>query len=75
MEAFRAAADAERAAARPLSENGFKVELTRRTIAAVLGELARPIREPRPPSSGLMGFRSPGYSPGEPGSRARVRTL
>ena len=40
LEAFRAAADAELAAARPLSDNGFKVELARRTIATVLGELA-----------------------------------
>jgi xanthine dehydrogenase YagS FAD-binding subunit len=38
--AFAAAADAELAAARPLRDNGFKVELARRTIAAVLGELA-----------------------------------
>ena len=40
VEAFRAAADAELVAARPLSDNGFKVELARRTIAAVLSELA-----------------------------------
>jgi xanthine dehydrogenase YagS FAD-binding subunit len=38
--AFAAAADAELAAARPLRDNGFKIELARRTIAAVLGELA-----------------------------------
>ncbi|MFW2831606.1 FAD binding domain-containing protein [Sphingomonas sp. ID0503] len=38
--AFLAAADAELADARPLRDNGFKVELARRTIAAVLGELA-----------------------------------
>ncbi len=36
---FRAAADAELAAARPLSDNGFKVELAARTMTAVLGEL------------------------------------
>ena len=40
VEAFRAAADEELAAARPLTNNGFKVELARRAIAAVLGELA-----------------------------------
>jgi xanthine dehydrogenase YagS FAD-binding subunit len=39
-ESFRAAAEAELAEARPLRDNGFKVELARRTIAAVLGELA-----------------------------------
>ena len=38
-EAFRAAAEAELADARPLSDNGFKVELAKRTIVAVLGEL------------------------------------
>ncbi len=37
--AFRAAAQAELADASPLRDNGFKVELTTRTIAAVLGEL------------------------------------
>ena len=37
---FRAAADAELAAAVPLRDNGFKIELARRTIVAVLGELA-----------------------------------
>ena len=37
---FRAAADAELADAAPLSDNAFKVELARRTITAVLGELA-----------------------------------
>jgi len=37
---FRTAADAELADARPLAHNTFKLELTRRTIAAVLGELA-----------------------------------
>ena len=36
---FRAAAEAELADARPLRENGFKIELATRTIAAVLGEL------------------------------------
>jgi xanthine dehydrogenase YagS FAD-binding subunit len=39
-ESFRAAADAELADARPLRDNGFKVELTRRTMTAVLEELA-----------------------------------
>lgn len=38
-QAFRAAAEAELAAAQPLRDNGFKIELARRTIAAVLGEL------------------------------------
>ena len=37
---FRAAAEAELADARPLRDNGFKVELATRTIAAVLEELA-----------------------------------
>ncbi len=37
---FRAAAEAELEAARPLSDNGFKIELAARTITAVLGELA-----------------------------------
>ena len=36
---FRAAAEAELAEAVPLRDNGFKVELARRTITAVLGEL------------------------------------
>ncbi len=36
---FRAAAEAELADAAPLRHNGFKVELARRTIVAVLGEL------------------------------------
>ncbi len=39
-EHFRAAADAELADARPLRDNGFKIELARRTIVAVLDELA-----------------------------------
>jgi xanthine dehydrogenase YagS FAD-binding subunit len=39
-ESFRAAADAELAAARPLRDNGFKVELAARTITAVLADLA-----------------------------------
>jgi len=39
-DSFRAAAEAELADARPLPGNGFKVELAKRTIAAVLGELA-----------------------------------
>ena len=38
--AFRAAAEVELADAVPLRDNGFKVELAKRTIAAVLGELA-----------------------------------
>lgn len=38
--AFSAAAEAELADARPLNDNGFKVELGRRTIVAVLSELA-----------------------------------
>lgn len=37
--AFRAAAAAELADAKPLRDNGFKIELAQRTIAAVLGEL------------------------------------
>jgi xanthine dehydrogenase YagS FAD-binding subunit len=37
--AFRAAAEAELADARPLNDNGFKIELATRTITAVLGEL------------------------------------
>jgi xanthine dehydrogenase YagS FAD-binding subunit len=38
--AFRAAAEAELSDARPLGENAFKIELARRTITAVLGQLA-----------------------------------
>ena len=38
--AFRAAADAELAAARPLPDNAFKVPLVRNLTATVLGELA-----------------------------------
>ncbi|MBP2296159.1 FAD binding domain-containing protein [Azospirillum rugosum] len=38
--AFRVAAAAELAAAEPLRDNTFKVELAQRTIVAVLGELA-----------------------------------
>jgi xanthine dehydrogenase YagS FAD-binding subunit len=38
-ESFRDAADAELAGARPLAGNGFKIELARRTIAAVLDGL------------------------------------
>jgi len=38
-ESFRAAAEAELSDARPLRDNGFKVELAVRTITAVLGEL------------------------------------
>ncbi|HKY94219.1 MAG TPA: xanthine dehydrogenase family protein subunit M [Kiloniellales bacterium] len=37
--AFRAAAEAELAAARPLRDNGFKVELAKRTMTAVLAAL------------------------------------
>ncbi len=37
---FRQAAEAELAAARPLRDNGFKIELARRTIVAVLAQLA-----------------------------------
>lgn len=39
-EAFRAAADAELADAQPLSGNGFKIGLAKRTLVAVLGDLA-----------------------------------
>ncbi len=42
--AFRAAADAELAAARPLPDNAFKVPLVRNLTAAVLGELAEVAR-------------------------------
>jgi xanthine dehydrogenase YagS FAD-binding subunit len=38
-DAFAAAAEAELADAQPLRDNGFKVELARRTITAVLSEL------------------------------------
>lgn len=38
-DSFRAAAEAELAAARPLRDNGFKVELAKRTMTAVLAEL------------------------------------
>lgn len=38
--AFRAAAEAELADARPLRDNGFKIGLTTRTMTAVLGGLA-----------------------------------
>jgi xanthine dehydrogenase YagS FAD-binding subunit len=40
VESFRAAADAELAGAKPLRDNGFKVQLVKRTIIAVLSELA-----------------------------------
>ncbi|EIM27243.1 FAD binding domain-containing protein [Microvirga lotononidis] len=40
-QSFRAAAEAELADAVPLRDNGFKIELAKRTITAVLGELAR----------------------------------
>jgi xanthine dehydrogenase YagS FAD-binding subunit len=39
-QAFRAAADAELADATPLRDNGFKIELAKRAIVAVLCELA-----------------------------------
>jgi xanthine dehydrogenase YagS FAD-binding subunit len=39
-EAFRTAIDAELAGARPLNDNGFKIELAARTVTAVLAELA-----------------------------------
>lgn len=39
-QAFREAAEAELADAVPLRDNGFKIELAKRTITAVLGELA-----------------------------------
>lgn len=39
-DAFRAAAEAELAEARPLRDNGFKIELAKRTMTAVLAELA-----------------------------------
>lgn len=38
--AFAAAAEAELADARPLKDNGFEIELARRTLVAVLGEFA-----------------------------------
>ena len=38
-ENFRAAAESELADARPLTHNAFKIELVRRTVAAVLAEL------------------------------------
>ncbi|MGD9880833.1 MAG: xanthine dehydrogenase family protein subunit M [Reyranella sp.] len=38
--AFRRAAEAELSAARPLRDNAFKVELAKRTMVAVLGQLA-----------------------------------
>lgn len=41
QQSFQAAAEAELAAAVPLRDNAFKIELAKRTIAAVLGELAR----------------------------------
>jgi xanthine dehydrogenase YagS FAD-binding subunit len=40
-EAFRRAADAELAAARPLRDNGFKVPMARNTLVAVLRDLTR----------------------------------
>jgi len=39
VENFRNAIDAELADAKPLSDNGFKLDLTRRTVVAVLSEL------------------------------------
>ena len=43
-DSFRAAAEAELAAAAPLRDNAFKIELASRTIAAVLDELTEPRR-------------------------------
>ena len=43
-ENFRAAAEAELTDARPLSHNAFKLELVRRTVTAVLGELTEDAR-------------------------------
>src|SRR4029077_19518423 len=40
VDAFRVAANAELAGARPLRDNGFKVELARRTLVGVLRQLA-----------------------------------
>ena len=40
VQAFRAAAETELADAAPLRDNGFKVELAKRVITAVLGDLA-----------------------------------
>ena len=40
IENFRAAAEAELADAQPLEHNAFKVELAKRTITAVLQQLA-----------------------------------
>jgi len=40
-ENFRAAAEAELAEARPLRDNGFKIDLAKRAIVAVLSALAR----------------------------------
>jgi xanthine dehydrogenase YagS FAD-binding subunit len=39
QDAFRAAAEAELTDATGLRGNGFKIELARRTIVAILGEL------------------------------------
>ena len=39
-EVFRRASEAEASGARPLRHNGFKVELVKRTMVAVLGQLA-----------------------------------
>jgi xanthine dehydrogenase YagS FAD-binding subunit len=44
LASFRAAADAELAAARPLAGNAFKVELARRTLVAVLQQLTEGAR-------------------------------
>ena len=40
MAAFRQAAEAELAAAQPLHDNAFKIELATRVIADTLGKLA-----------------------------------
>jgi xanthine dehydrogenase YagS FAD-binding subunit len=42
--AFLEAADVELAAAEPLADNAFKVELARRTLAGVLQQLTEGVR-------------------------------
>ena len=51
---FRRAAEAELAAARPLRDNGFKVELAKRTIVAVLSQLAEADGRPRMSMTGIL---------------------
>src|SRR5262249_42434641 len=59
-ESFRRAADAELEAAVPRSQNGFKVELARRTIVAVLRRLAEQVaRACRLPRSRWARQRAP----------------